>query len=295
MEHLEGLPVFVRTVREGSFSAAARALDLTPSAVSKQIGRLEDRLAVRLFNRTTRRLSLTEEGAAFYERASRILADLEDAAAAVSSLRQDPRGRLRVTMPTGFGVIHLLPALPDFLARYPSLTLELDLNDRFVNMIEEGFDVAMRIGELQDSSLIGRRLAANRRVIAAAPGYLADHPAPSDPAALQDHNCLVYTYRAQRHDWHLVDEQGRESMITVNGNLELNNPMMLRAAALAGIGVVLLPLWLIGPDLKAGRLQRILPDYHWPDSAIQVVYPPGRHLSARVRCFVDFLVERFAD
>ena len=295
MEGLESLPVFVRTVREGSFSSAARALDLTPSAVSKQIGRLEDRLAVRLFNRTTRRLSLTEEGAAFYERANRILADLEDATAAVSSLRSKPRGRLRVTMPTGFGVIHLLPALPGFLARYPDLTVEIDLNDRFVNMVEEGFDLAMRIGELQDSSLIGRRLAANRRVVAAAPAYLDKHPAPQDPAALQDHNCLVYTYRAQRHDWHLVDEAGNESVITVSGNLELNNPIMLRAAALAGIGVVLLPLWLIGPDLKAGTLTRLLPDHHWPDSAIQVVYPPGRHLSARVRCFVDFLVDCFAD
>ena len=295
MDNLEGLPVFVRTVREGSFSGAARALDLTPSAVSKQIGRLEDRLTVRLFNRTTRRLSLTEEGAAFYDRASRILADLEDAAAAVSNLRSTPRGRLRVTMPTGYGVIHLLPVLPRFFARYPEVMLEVDLNDRFVNMIEEGFDVALRIGELEDSSLIGRRVAANRRVIAAAPAYLADHPAPQSPDDLKQHNCLVYTYRAQRHDWHVVDEADVESVVTVSGNLETNNPMMLRSAALAGLGVVFLPLWLIGPDLKAGNLVRLLPDFHWPDSAIQAVYPPGRHLSARVRCFVDFLVECFAD
>ena len=295
MDNLEGLPVFVRTVREGSFSGAARALDLTPSAVSKQIGRLEDRLTVRLFNRTTRRLSLTEEGAAFYDRASRILADLEDAAAAVSNLRSTPRGRLRVTMPTGYGVIHLLPVLPRFFARYPEVMLEVDLNDRFVNMIEEGFDVALRIGELEDSSLIGRRVAANRRVIAAAPAYLDAHPAPQSPDDLEQHNCMVYTYRAQRHDWHVVDEAGAESVVTVSGNLETNNPMMLRSAALAGLGVVFLPLWLIGPDLKAGNLVRLLPDFHWPDSAIQAVYPPGRHLSARVRCFVDFLVECFAD
>ncbi len=295
MDNLEGLPVFVRTVREGSFSAAARALDLTPSAVSKQIGRLEDSLAVRLFNRTTRRLSLTEEGAAFYERASRILADLDDAAASISSLRAVPRGRLRVTMPSGFGVIHLLPVLPAFYARYPEVALEIDLNDRFVDMVEEGFDVALRIGDLSDSSLIGRRLAANRRVLAAAPGYLDGVAPPQTPADLATHNCLVYTYRAQRHDWHLVDEAGAETVVTVGGTLETNNPMMLRGAALAGIGMVLLPLWLIGPDLKAGRLRRVLPDYHWPDSAIQVVYPPGRHLSARVRCFIDFLVERFAD
>ncbi len=295
MDNLEGLPVFVRTVREGSFSGAARALDLTPSAVSKQIGRLEDRLTVRLFNRTTRRLSLTEEGAAFYDRASRILADLEDAAAAVSNLRSTPRGRLRVTMPTGYGVIHLLPVLPQFFDRYPEVMLEIDLNDRFVNMIEEGFDVALRIGELEDSSLIGRRVAANRRVIAAAPSYLAGHPAPQGPDDLKQHNCLVYTYRAQRHDWHLVDEAGTETVVTVGGNMETNNPMMLRSAALAGLGVVFLPLWLIGPDLKAGNLVRLLPGFHWPDSAIQAVYPPGRHLSARVRCFVDFLVECFAD
>ena len=295
MDSLEGLPIFVRTVREGSFSAAARVLDLTPSAVSKQIGRLEDRLEVRLFNRTTRRLSLTEEGAAFYERASRILADLEDAAAAVSSLRAAPRGRLRVTMPTAFGVLHLLPAIPDFLAQYPELVLDIDLNDRFVNMIEEGFDIALRVGELQDSSLIGRRLAANRRVLAAAPDYLARHGSPGQPGELTDHNCLVYTYRARRHDWHLVNEAGAETVITVGGSLETNNPMMLRAAALSGIGIVLLPLWIIGPDLKAGRLAPVLPCHHWPDSAIHAVYPPGRHLSAKVRCFLDFLVEQFAD
>lgn len=295
MENLEGLPIFVRAVREGSFSAAARALGLTPSAVSKQIGRLEDQLAVRLFNRTTRRLSLTEEGAAFYERTSRILTDLEDAAAAVSSLRGVARGRLRVTMPIAYGVTHLLPKLPDFLARHPEMTLEIDLNDRIVNMIEEGFDVAVRVGELQDSSLIGRRLAANRRVLAAAPAYLAGRAAPQDPQGLAGHNCLIYTYRAQRHDWHLVDAAGAETVVTIAGSIETNNSMMLRAAALAGLGVVLLPLWIIGPDLKAGRLQRLLPDYHWPDSAIHVVYPPGRHLSARVRAFVDFLVEQFAE
>jgi DNA-binding transcriptional LysR family regulator len=295
MDAIEGLPVFVRTVREGSFSAAARALDLTPSAVSKQIGRLEDRLSVRLFNRTTRRLSLTEEGAAFYERASRILADLEDAAEAVSSHKAMPRGRLRVTLPTAFGILHLLPALPTFAARHPQVTLEIDLNDRFVNMIEEGFDLALRIGEMQDSSLIGRRLAANRRVLAAAPAYLAERAAPRRPEDLGDHNCLIYTYRAQRHDWHLVNERGREKVVSVAGNLETNNPMMLRAAALAGFGVVMLPLWIIGPDIREGRLTQVLPDWHWPDSAIQVVYPPGRHLSAKVRSFVDFLVEKFAE
>ncbi|HEY9549401.1 MAG TPA: LysR family transcriptional regulator [Kiloniellaceae bacterium] len=295
MNNLEGLPVFVRAVREGSFSAAARVLGLTPSAVSKQIGRLEDQLAVRLFNRTTRRLSLTEEGAAFYERTSRILADLDDAAAAVSSLQSVARGRLRVTMPTAFGVIHLLPALPAFLARHPEVILDIDLNDRFVNMIEEGFDLALRIGDLQDSSLIGRRLAANRRVLAAAPAYLTGHAAPQHPRDLARHNCLIYTYRNQRYDWHLVDAEGAETIVTIGGNLETNNPMMLRAGALAGLGVVLLPLWIIGPDIKAGRLQRLLPDYHWPDSAIQAVYPPGRHLAARVRTFVDFLVEQFAE
>jgi len=295
MDNLEGLPVFVRAVREGSFSAAARVLGLTPSAVSKQIGRLEDQLTVRLFNRTTRRLSLTEEGAAFFERASRILSDLEDAAAAVSSNRTVVRGRLRVTLPTAFGILHLLPVLPTFLARHPELTLDIDLNDRFVNMIEEGFDLALRVGDLEDSSLIGRRLAANRRVLAAAPAYLAACSAPQRPEDLASHNCLVYTYRAQRYDWHLIDEHGQERTVTVSGNLETNNPMMLHAAALNGLGVILSPLWLIGPDIKAGRLQRLLPAYHWPDSAIQAVYPPGRHLSARVRSFVDFLVEQFAE
>ena len=222
------------------------------------------------------------------------LADREDAAEAVTSLKAVPRGRLRVTLPTAFGILHLLPALPDYMARHPEVILEIDLNDRVVNMVEEGFDLALRIGELEDSSLIGRRLAANRRVMAAAPSYLERCGRPQAASDLSAHNCLIYTYRAQRHDWHLVDDAGEDCMVTVGGNLETNNPMMLRAAALSGLGIVLLPLWIIGPDIKAGRLVQLLPDYHWPDSAIHVVYPPGRHLSARVRSFVDFLVERFS-
>jgi DNA-binding transcriptional LysR family regulator len=297
MESLAGMEVFARVVREGSFSAAARSLSQTPSAVSKQIGRLEDRLGARLFNRTTRRLSLTEVGAAFHERAERILTEIEEAEQAVSHLSMAPRGTLRLDVPTGFGRLYVAPLLRDYIDRNPEVRVDVTLNDRYVDITEESIDLVIRIGELSDSSLIARRLAANRRLVCAAPDYIARHGQPMRPANLAQHNCLVYTYRAQRNDWPFLSQDqdpAKPQIVRVSGNLETNNAEALSAAALAGLGIALLPLWLIGPDLAAGRLIHVLPDYHGPDSAIYAVYPPGRHLSPKVRSFVDFLAEHAA-
>ena len=294
MDSLNAMEVFVRVVQAGSFSAAARALDLTPSAVSKQIGRLEDRLGARLMNRTTRQLSLTEVGAGYYERASRILADIAEAERAVADLHGAPRGTLRLNLPHFFGRRYVVPLIPDFVAAHPEVRIHVTLNDRFVDLVEEGVDLAVRIGELQDSSLIARRLVANRRVVCGAPDYFARHGRPRVPAELEGHNCLVYTYRASRNDWHFTTPEGGEEVVTVAGNLEANEAEALYSLVLAGFGIGLLPLWLVGPDLEAGRLEQACPGYHGPDSEISVVYPPGRHLSPKVRAFVDFLVERFA-
>jgi len=293
VDSLNEIEIFVRVVQSGSFSAAARQLDLSPSAVSKQISRLEDRLGARLLNRTTRQLSLTEVGAAFFQRAERIVADVAEAEQAVSHLHAAPRGKLRISAPVAFGRLHIAPLLPDFMAAQPELTIDLACSDRFVDLVEEGLDLAIRIGELADSSLIARRISANRRVVCAAPAYVAARGAPQRPADLANHNCLTYTYRTQRHDWSFQGAEGPIT-VTVSGNIETNYPEVLRSAAVAGTGIVLLPLWLIGEDLAQGRVVPLLPGYHVPDSAVYAVYPHGRHLSPKVRSFVDFLAERLA-
>ncbi len=298
MDSLTGMEVFARVVRAGSFSAAARDLHQTPSAISKQIGRLENRLGARLFNRTTRRLVLTEVGAAFHLRAQRILNEVEEAEQAVSHLNQVPRGTLRLDVPAAFGRLYIAPLLPAYLARYPEMRVNMTMNDRFIDPVEEAVDLVIRIGELSDSSLIVRRLAANRRVVCGAPAYFERHGTPQRPSELADRNCLVYTYRAARNDWSFVRQDGEVTapeIVRVGGNLETNNAEALLVAALAGLGLGLLPLWLAGPDLAAGRLVRALPDHHAPDSAIYALYPPGRHLSPKVRSFVDFLAEHAQD
>lgn len=293
MENLNELAVFVRVVQAESFSAAARALGLTPSAVSKQISRLENRLGARLLNRTTRRLGMTEVGSAFFERAQRILSDLHEAEQAVTDMQGTARGLLRIDVPVGFGRMHIAPALPDFFARCPEVSLDMRMNDRFVDLLEEGVDMAVRIGDLQDSSLIAKRLAQNRRLVVGSPEYLERHGAPREPADLTQHNCVVYTYRQSRHDWRFTGPDGTEQQVRVSGNLETNNGEALHAAVLQGLGIALLPLWMVGRDLGAGRLVEVLSDFHAPDSAIYAIYPHARHLSPKVRCFVDFLAERF--
>lgn len=294
MNSLSSMELFVQVVQSGSFSAAARALDLTPSAVSKQISRLEDRLTARLITRTTRQFKLTEEGRAYYERSARILADVAEAEQAVSQIQGVARGHLRVNLPVAFGRLHVAPLLPLFLAEHPELSIDLTLNDRYIDLVEEGVDLAIRIGELKDSSLIARRLAPNRRIVCGAPAYFENRPLPARPADLGAHNCLVYTYRASRNDWRFLGPDGSDQMVQVAGNLEANNAEALSAALLGGLGLGLLPLWLVGSDLRNGRLIELLKDYHAPDSAIYAVYPPGRHLSPKVRSFVDFLAARFA-
>ena len=293
MDKLTGMDLFVRAVDTGSFSETARAMNLTPSAVSKQIARLEDRLGARLFNRTTRRLAPTEEGRAYYERCRQILADIEEAEAAVSQLNAKPRGVLRVNMPIVFGRRHVIPAFGEFLKRYPEVHLDVTMTDQFVDPIAEGVDMLIRVGELKDSSLIARKLAGARRVVIASPDYWAKHGKPTVPGDLSKHNCLTYTYLASGSDWRMTGPDGTEHVVPVAGNLAANNGEALMAAALDGVGVVLLPIWMCGPELQAGELEEVLSDYTLPEPSVHAIYPPGRHLSAKVRAFVDFLVERF--
>lgn len=292
MDRLHSMEVFRRVAEEGGFSAAGRSLGLSKSVVSKQVQALEQHLGVRLLNRTTRRLSLTEAGQRYFERCVAILDELHDAERAVTELTANPRGKLRINVPVSFGLLHLAPLLPEFLGRYPDLEVDVTLNDRFVDLVDEGFDAAVRIARLEDSSLIARRLAPCTGWVCAAPGYLARHGTPRDPEELARHNCLIYAYARQTGEWRFTDGTGRERRVPVHGNLRANNGEVLLEAACQGQGVVLMPDFIAYRAVLDGRLQRILTDYAAMDINVYAVYPYTRHVSAKVRVFVDFLAEK---
>ncbi|MDH3595666.1 MAG: LysR family transcriptional regulator [Rhodospirillales bacterium] len=295
MPDLSAMAVFARVVETESFTRAAEELRLSKSAVSKQVSRLEDRLGVRLLNRTTRRLSLTEAGAAFYGGCQKTLSEAEAAEQAVTHLAMAPRGVLRVAAPMSFGFQHVGPALPDFLSACPELTLDLALNDRMVDLVEEGYDVAIRIGVLADSSLVARRLAPSRLVLCAAPGYLAERGRPAAPEDLARHDCASYSYRTAGPEWRFRGPDGLHR-VKVSGRLAVNNGDVLLAAALGGLGVVMLPSFIAGGGLRAGGLVRVLPDWRVAEEAnVYAVYPASRNLSPKVRVFVDFLAARFGE
>lgn len=292
MDRLTSMEIFARVAEADSFSAVARRLGLSKSAVSKHVMALENRLGARLLNRTTRRLSLTEAGAAYHERCMRIVADVEEAELLVTRLHSDPRGRLKVNAPMSFGQIHLAPAIPDFLALYPHVRVEMTLNDRIVELIDEGFDLAVRIGRLEDSSLIARLIARSPGVVCGAPGYFRRHGVPATPGDLSRHNCLIYSYASSGDTWQFTGPDGDES-VRVNGNFWANNGDALRAAALRGLGVLMAPRFIVGEDLRSRALEAVLGDYGTLDPSIYAVYPHNRHVSAKLRVFVDFLVKRF--
>ena len=294
MDRFVELSALVRTVDRGSQAAAARELGLTPAMVGRYIQGLEDRLGTRLLNRTTARQSLTEAGAAFYSRASAILEQLEEADTVASERQAEPRGTLRVNAPMSFGSRHLAAAIAEFCGRCPGVQIELVLNDRVVDLIEEGYDVAVRIGRLADSGLVARRLATCRLVACASPGYLAHRGWPDAPADLLRHNCLLYSYAGNGGAWRFHSAHG-EQEIRLSGNLIANNGDALLAAALTGQGIILQPTFIVAEALRQGRLVQVMPGWRLADLSVHAVYPSARHLAPKVRSFVDFLVGRFRD
>jgi DNA-binding transcriptional LysR family regulator len=294
MDRQEAMGVFLSVVEEGDFSAAARRLRMTPSAVSKIIGRLESRLGVRLLQRSTRRIGLTVEGSAYADTVRRILSDIDEAERAIQS-GAEPRGRLRVNLPSAFGHRLVVPLLPAFIERYPAIELELTFTDAVVDLLQEGADVAVRVAANSDSSLVMRRLAPNRRVICAAPRYLERHGIPGTPDDLHRHVCLGFTSRGGLNIWEFDGPDGPQSM-RIRSPIEASSTEALHGLALAGVGIIRMSEVLVGPDIGAGRLTALLTGYNHPDGPpICAVYPPGRILAPRVRAFVDFLVEQFAD
>jgi DNA-binding transcriptional LysR family regulator len=297
MDKLAAMHAFRRVVERGSFRAAARDLGRSNAAVSKQIGDLEAELGATLITRTTRRLALTEVGRAYFERCGRILDDLAEAESSVASLQAAPRGLLRINAPMSFGLLHLSPALPTYMHRCPEVRLDLVMNDRAVDLVEEGFDVALRVRtSLPDSSLIARRLAPVQRVLCAAPAYLDQHGYPERPEDLVRHRCLIYSLSDSQSEWTLTSlPEGELLTVTVQPHLAANSSIALREALLAGIGIALVPTFVVGPELADGRLARVLPGLQVPPHTMYALYPPSRYLSPKVRSFIDFLVERYGD
>lgn len=290
MTPISDLEIFARVVTAGNMSAAGREMGLSPAVVSKRISHLEDRLGARLFQRTTRQLTLTESGQGFYDRIVNILAGIEEAETYVTRRNATPRGTLKVTAPTAFGRMHLAPYLTEFLEQYPDITLDLDLSDTFADIVGSGFDLAIRIAELEDSSLVAKKLAPSHRVICAAPSYLQRCGEPQSLDDLSDHNCLA---AAAQDVWRL---QGPDGLTTarINGNIRTNSTEVVREAVISGLGIGLRSTWDIGPELKSGKLRIILPDFHEsPRVAVYAVYPCRQYVPAKLRVFVDFLADRF--
>lgn len=292
MDRLTAMRSFVKVVEEGGFAAAGRALGVSRAAVNRQVLSLEEALGVQLFNRSTRRVVPTESGNAYYERASAILAELDEAERAVTSLTEEPRGTIHVNAPMSFGTLHLGAAVAGFMRRYPEIRVQLTLNDRFVDPFEEGFDVTIRIARLADSDLVARRLAPARLVACAAPAYLKRHGEPRNPGDLRRHACLHYGHMASRTFWRLQGPRGAER-VPVAAQLCSNNGEVLREAALQGLGIALLPTFIVGAELQAGTLRTVLAGYAVPELSIYAIYPPNRYLSAKVRLFIDHLAGSF--
>ena len=289
---LAGMRVFTTVVDAGSFAAAADRLDLSRGMTSRYLAQIEKHLGVRLLNRTTRRLSLTEAGEDYYERATQVLGLVEEAEQQAARGAAEPRGTLRINAPVAFGIRHLGPALAEFLARCPQLKADLTLNDRFVDLVEEGFDVAVRIARRIDPGLIARPIARARAFACASPAYLKRHGAPKSPADLERHNCLTYAYGGPQNAWRFT-RRGREVSVRVKGNLHSNNGDILCSAAAAGLGIVLQPAFFVHALVRAGELTRVLPAWEAESATVYAVYPSRQFLAPKVRSFVDFLVERF--
>ncbi|MGE0747540.1 MAG: LysR family transcriptional regulator [Rhodospirillales bacterium] len=293
MEPLAGIAAFARVVEAGSFSEAARRLRVSKSVVSAQVQRLEERLGVRLLQRTTRRVAATEAGLAYYRRCARILAEAEAGEQEALALHREPRGTLRISAPDTFGWMHIAPALKDFLAGNPGLSVELSLSAAHVDLVGQGLDLAIRIGRLPaDSPVVVRRLADSPLIVCAAPSYLAGRPAPERPADLARHDCLVFSPLGWGGKWGFVAESG-VGWVTVSGSLATDSGEVLREAALAGLGIALLPAWAVADALADGALVRLLPRHPLPSSTVYAVYPSNRMMSAKVRAFVTFLARRF--
>ena len=293
MDRFGNMNAFVRVVEAGGISAAADRMDVAKSVVSRRLKELEEHLGVELFHRTTRQMNLTDSGRAFYQQSVRILADILEAEHATSQFHGALKGNLKVAVPLSFGLMHLGPAITAFLQTHPDIEFDLDFNDRQVDLLAEGFDLAIRIASLPDSSLIARRLAPIQAVMCASPAYLQHMGTPQAPEELIQHRCLVYNLISNSDNWNVYDATGQLLKTRIIPYLKASNGEFLRDAAVDGLGIVLLPAFIVYREIERGALVPVLTGYHYTQLAAYAIYPQTRHLSQRVRAFVDFLSQRF--
>ncbi|SHL16194.1 DNA-binding transcriptional regulator, LysR family [Bradyrhizobium lablabi] len=294
MDRLTSLTAFVRVVDSGGFSAAGRKLNMSTTMVSNHVQALEERLGARLLHRTTRKVSVTEVGRAYYDRCIQILADLEQADDIAGALQSTPRGTLRIFTATHI-VPFVAPVVAEFLAAYPGVTVDLNMGERAIDMIDEGFDVAIRLMPPPDSSLIVRSLATWRHVLCCSPAYLEKHGPLRQLSELAEHNCVRHVLYPYQDEWRFVDRKGAPASVRIAGNLVSNSGETLRTAALQGVGILLGPGFLVADDLESGRLVRLLPEYRPVELSMNAVYPHRHHLSAKVRSFIDLLAHHSAE
>jgi len=293
MNRFENMDTFIKVVETGSISGAADRLGVAKSAVSRRLKELEMHLSVELFHRTTRQMNLTDTGRAFYHQAVRILDDVLEAELATSQAHGTLKGSLKIALPSSFGLMHMGAVINDFLKEHPQIEFDLDFNDREVDLIQEGFDLAIRIANLPDSSLIARRFAPIKTVMCASPDYLEQRGIPRSPDELIEHQCLVYSLLRDFDYWHLTDANGNDIKTKVRPYLKASTGEFIRDAAVEGRGIILVPTFIAYKEIERGALLPVLKDYTSPQINAYAIYPQTRHLSQRVRTFVDFLVNRF--
>lgn len=290
MDHLSRISIFIEVARNESFAGAARALGITSSAVSKQIQNLEHELKVKLLNRTTRKVSLTEEGALFFERASRALEDLHEATEALNELKSKPHGTLKISAPRAFSNMYLKQPIADFAVKYPEVTIDVSFDDRIINYGDENFDVLIRIGALEDSSMIARKMADVPICAFASPEYLARHGTPLTPQDLAQHNVLAYTRNKGAHEWRYIAPDGQEAVQSLNSTFKADAAEMMVEAACRGIGITICPAFFVRDEIANGALVQILDEYVTsPPRSLYAIFPPNRYLSTRVRLFIDHI------
>jgi DNA-binding transcriptional LysR family regulator len=294
MDRMTSMATFAKVVESGGFSAAARALNISPSMATAHIQALEERLGVRLLNRSTRKVSLTEVGHAYYERCLQILAEADDADQIAQALQSTPRGTLRLNTSVAIPPF-LAPVIAEYAALYPDVAIDLTMTDRMIDLVEDGFDLAVRNMSVPDSSLITRRVASYRYVVCGSPPYFAKHGTPQAPVDLADHNCLIYSRSAWGNEWRFTDPDGVEQSVAVKGNLHANSDNALRLAAVNGQGLAMAPSFLVIDEIRSGRLVPALTDYLRSEYAINAIYPHRHHLSAKVRSFIDLMVRHFEE
>jgi len=295
MDRFEQMQTFIRVVDSGSLSAAALRMDIAKSAVSRRLADLESRLGVQLLNRTTRRINLTDSGRQFYQRCQSILAELEDSEQQVSDVHKELSGTIRIAAPLSFGIQHLSPVLDNFLKQHPELNLDLNLNDHMTNLMDEGVDLGIRIGNLQDSSLIARRLAPSRLILCASPEYLQRFGEPQHPDDLKQHMGLAYSNISESQLWKFIQPDGNTISVHVRSRMRANNGDVLLQAAIDGLGVLASTTFIAYKAINSGKLKPILCDYRIKEVAVYAIYPAQRHLPVRVRTLIDYLTQHFGD